>query len=453
MSFRDNILRVFSANFLSMISGIIIGFIVPAILSLESYSYVKTYMFYISYVGILHFGFTDGMYIKYGGKNIKEINKNELKCEHRIYITIQIIMTIIFIIIGLINNDIIIILLGISILPTNALSFYRLLYQATGQFNKYAKMSYLYNVMNLSLNIILALILKSDNYIYYCLISFISNFVVYIMLELDFNRVISGVEIKYNSTVWNNIRIGFFVMLGNLSVLLFYAIDRWFIKIFLSVNDFAYYSFAVSMLNVINLLVNSISITFYNYLAKGENKEKIKKIKKYFLILGGFASGGYFIFDCIVSLFIKKYIPALSIISISFASYPYMIIITALYVNLYKARKNEKKYFKVVIGMLIISLLYNIIAIYVFGTSESIAIATILSFITWYIYSMKDFNYLKADINEVIYLTIILLLFLVFSHYFNWFIGGVLYLLSLIIIDFVFFKKEINEVVNIILKK
>ena len=70
MNLRNNIIKIFSVNFLSMISSIVIGFIVPAVLSIEAYSNVKTYAFYISYVGCLHLGFVDGMYMKYGGKDI-----------------------------------------------------------------------------------------------------------------------------------------------------------------------------------------------------------------------------------------------------------------------------------------------------------------------------------------------------------------------------------------------
>ena len=54
MNLKRNILRIFSANFLTMISGILLGFVVPAVLSVDSYAYFKTYTFYISYIGLLH---------------------------------------------------------------------------------------------------------------------------------------------------------------------------------------------------------------------------------------------------------------------------------------------------------------------------------------------------------------------------------------------------------------
>ena len=453
MSLKNNILRIFSANFLTMISGIIIGFVVPAILSIESYSYVKTYMFYLSYIGFLHFGFIDGMYIKYGGKEINEIEKSELKSEHKVFTIMQLIVTIIFIITGILNSNIIMILMGLSIIPINTVSFHKMFYQATGQFKEYAKASYVYTSIYLGLNILLALVFRNQNYIYYCIASLFSNIIVYILLEIKFYKNTNGIKVKYNWEVFNNIKVGFFVLLGNLSVLLFYAIDRWFIKIFLGIEDFAYYSFAVSMLNIINLLINAIAITFYNYLSKGEDEDKIKKMKNYFLILGGFAGLGYFVLASIVSIFLTKYIQALNIISISFSAYPYMIVINALYVNLYKARKNEKKYLKVVACMLIISVIYNTIAILSWKSSEAIAIATTLSFITWYMYSMKDFKYLKSSLKEGIYLSCLLCAFLIFSNCFNWLIGGIGYLIIIIIMNAVFYKKEIINIISIVQRR
>ena len=230
--------------------------------------------------------------------------------------------------------------------------------------------------------------------------------------------------------------------------MMFYAIDRWFIKLFFDVDSFAYYSFAISMLNIINLLVSAVSVTFYNYLSKGEKEEEVKKLKNVFLILGGFASLGYFAFAAIVSIMIKKYIPALNIIAISFAAYPYMIVINALYVNLYKARKNEKRYVKVVFFMVLISAIYNTVAMFISKTPEAIAVATTLAFITWYIYSIKDFGYLTITKKEFIYLLVLIVSFLTLSNNFSWLVGGLAYLTILIILNFITFNKEIKELLK-----
>lgn len=452
MNLKRNILRIFSANFLTMISGILLGFVVPAVLSVDSYAYFKTYTFYISYIGLLHLGFVDGMYIKYGGKELIDLDKSEFKLEHRVFIIFQIIITLLCLVIALVKKDIILILFSLSIIPINTFAFFSLFYQSIGEFKKYTNITYVYTIIYLLLNVILAVVFRNDNYILYCITSIIANGIVFLYLEFKYFKQFKGIKAKYDSKVWNNIKVGFFILLGNLSVLMFYAIDRWFIKFFYTVSDFAYYSFAISMLNIINLLISSISIAFFNYLSKGENVEKIKKLKDYFLILGVFASFGYFVFAGIVNIILRKYIHALDIIAVSFASYPYMIVINALYVNLYKARKKEKMYFKVVIFMVIISAFYNTIAMIINKNPVSIAVATTLSFITWYLYSVKDFRYLKSTKKEILYLGINTVSFLALSNFFNWLIGGVVYFIIAIVTTIILFKKEIIEIYRIIVK-
>lgn len=91
----------------------------------------------------------------------------------------------------------------------------------------------------------------------------------------------------------------------------------------------------------------------------------------------------------------------MNIIAISFSAYPYIIVINIVIVNLYKARKEERKYLKVVLKMLGIAFLYNLITTILFKNSILIAASTTASFITWYFYSLKDFSYLFKDKKEL----------------------------------------------------
>lgn len=446
MNIKKSILKVFSANFLQLISGIIIGFVVPAVLSIEGYANLKTYMLYVSYIGLFHFGFIDGLYIKYGGKKIDEISKNELKGEHTFLIIFQIVISLLLFLLGLCRNDIVIILFSISILPIMIQAFHKYIYQATGNFGKYSNIIYIYTIFYTILNVILAFIFHSQNYVLYCLTTFVANLFSTIMFEIKFIINYKDVKIKINKDdIKNTIKIGFIVLLGNLAVVSLFGIDKWFVKLFLTTEDFAYYSFAVSMLNIINTLVNAISVTFYNYLFTNNSNENIEKLKNYLITLGGFASLGYFVLAFIVKYFIEKYIPSLNIIAITFAVFPYMILINALYVNLYKVNKNEKKYFKVVISMLLISIIYNIIAIVVFKNTTSIAFATILTLITWVIYSTYDLKNVKTTKKMYIYMFLLTTFFLICTQCFNWLIGGIIYFVIFIILTWLLNKNVIKE--------
>ena len=452
MNLKKSILKVFSVNFLQLISSLIIGFIIPEILSLDDYANLKTYTLYVSYIGLFHLGFLDGLYIKYGGKKINDINKGELKSEHNFLIIFQLIISIILCLISILLKNVVLTLFSISILPIMIQAFHKYIFQATGEFNSYSKIMNIYTIVYTILNVILALIFKNKDYVLYCLTTFIANFVSVIVFEYKFLKKYKEKDCRIDkNNILKNIKVGFFVLLGNLSVVGLFGIDKWFVKLFLSTEDFAYYSFAVSMLNLVNVLVNAISITFYNYLFSNNSAEKINKIKRYLIILGGFASLGYFALSFIVTNFIKKYIPSLDIIAITFSIFPYMILINALYVNLYKINKNEKHYFKVVISMLIISIIYNIIAVNIFNNTIAIAFATILTLATWVIYSTIDIDKVKFDKIELVYFLLITGIFLFSAHFFNWWIGGVIYMCSYILITFITNKNLLVEIKKLII--
>lgn len=453
MDLKKNLLRVFSANLLTLITGLVVGFLVPNILSIENFANVKTYTFYVSYIGFLHFGFIDGMFIKYGGKDRGKLSKDELKAEHNFFIVMQLLITLIFLSIALIKKDFVIFLMALSIIPINTFTFHKFLYQATGEFKKYANISYLYTIVELALTLSLVFFFKSDRYVLYCLTSFTANLLVFLILEYKFHCEFKEIKSKYDKFLWNNIKVGIFILAGNLAVILFYAIDRWFVKIFFTTYDFAYYSFAVSMLNIINTLVSGVAVTFYNHLSKGEKEDEVKSLKNYFLIIGVFSTGAYFVLSGIVNLFLPKYLPSLNIIGISFLCYPYMIVINALYVNLYKVRKAEKKYLKVVLTMLTLAFVLNLIGAILFKNTLAIAMATTISFVIWYFYSIKDFKYLKPEIKEVFYLTIAFVVFLLVQNNLNWFLGGVSYGLVVVITTVIFYKKEVEEIKNQVLRK
>lgn len=449
MSLKKNILRVFSANFIQLLSSIIVGFFVPAILSVDGYANLKTYTLYISYIGMLSFGFIDGIYIKYGGQNIDNIDRGILKGEHYFLIIFQFIIMITFFIISVLTKDIIIFLFAITILPTVMVGFHQNLNQATGNFKKYTRMMYIYSILYMVINVILALIFKSQNYIYYCVVSFICNLIVFIIYEYKFMKQLTGIKAIINKKdIINNMKIGFFILLGNIAVISFYSIDKWFVKLLLSTQDFAFYSFAISMLNIVNTLITAISIIFYNYLFNNNNKEKIKRLETYLLILGSIASISYFVLAFIVNNFIEKYLPSLDIIAITFATFPYLVVIKALIVNLYKVNENKKQYVKVVSYMLIVSIIYNIIAYTISHSMQAIALATLCAFITWYIYSSITVKNLFLDKKNLIFTFFITIIFLLTSHLNNYIIGGLVYTITLIICIITLYKDITKEILK-----
>lgn len=453
MHMKKDVIKVFSSNFINLFIGLIMSFLVPNFLSLDQYAFLKTFTLYVSYVGILHFGFNDGIYIKYGGKLQEKIDREKLKGEHKFLFLFQLAVTIIICLIGFLIHDMILVVFSICILPVNLQNLFRFLYQAIGEFNIYSKIMIIPSILLLIINLFNIYILKINNSWPFILGNIIVYYLVFVILELHFLKNNKNIEAKIDfHEIKQHFKIGFVIMIANLSVLFFYSIDRWFIKFSLSLEEFAIYSFAISMLNIANTLISSITLTLYPYLARKQDEETIYKIKTYFILLGTLACGAYFGFDFIVSNFLKKYIDSLNIISILFAAYPAIIVINALYINLYKVRKLEKKYALTIFKMLIVSIVLNCLALFINKSSISIAAATTVSFFVWYFYSNKDFNEIKIGTLEVVYLFISTITFLFINYKFNWLIGFILYYLIIVLLNFLFYKNEFIEITKNILR-
>jgi len=337
----EDIIKVLSSNIIRLIIGIVSGLLVPKFLGIENYAIYKTFGLYVGYVGILHFGFVDGLYIKYGGINKGDIPKIQLKSEMLFLLFNQLTITSLGVVIIIITGyDIKIILpVCIAIIPTNMITFYNFLYQATGRFTEYARLNSIQPILNLIAIVLIIFVLRENSpYLFINANLFILYFIFLVLFYISFYNLkdIKSANIFTIKNV-NNITVGIFIMFGNLSLMLFYSMDRWFVKILLTNIDFAYYSFAVSMMGVVTMLTNSITIAFYPFLARmGENKNILTKSYKYLIILGTASSGIFFLFKFVVYKFLPNYILSLDVIAILFVGLPAISIINVIYVNLYK---------------------------------------------------------------------------------------------------------------------
>ena len=138
MSIKKGIVYVFIANVINLIISLFTGFVLPKILSIETYSSIKLFQLYITYIGILHLGFADGMYLRIGGKNLENINKEEVQQEFKTFKIFQLLVTILAIIVSIILKNQMLLFCSLVILPINVGNYLRQVYQAIGLFKKYS---------------------------------------------------------------------------------------------------------------------------------------------------------------------------------------------------------------------------------------------------------------------------------------------------------------------------
>ena len=452
---KKGVLYVFIANIISLTIGIFSGFVLPKFLSIETYANIKLFQLYITYIGIVSLGFADGMYLRLGGKKIENINKKEVKKEFNTFKIFQLITAILSIMICFMLNNKILLFCTLVIFPINISNYLRNFYNAIGLFKNYSRFTNINTIMIFSVNIVLLFLVKTDFYISYIIAYIVVYFIIWLLIEystikiLRTNEKIMQIDIKY---LREDIKSGFLLMIGNFCNVIFTSIDRLFVKYLLGTIKFAFYSFAVSVENLMNVFITPISTVMYNYLCTHKEKKQILNVKKYILIFASAVIVVVFPVKFIVNIWLTKYEESLTVLFLLFAAQYISIMIRCVHINLYKAEKKQNRYFFIMILIVVFSILANGIGYAIFKNMIAIAVATLITNILWFIVGELDFKNYILNLKDYLYIFAILFLFLFCGFIPNAILGCFIYVLTTVVLSFILQKKVLFEVIEMLFK-
>lgn len=79
-----------AANAAALAVTAIVTLGVPKLLGVSEYGYFQLYLFYTSYVGFLHLGWIDGIYLRYGGVRYEDLDRQVLSGQFRLFSAIEV---------------------------------------------------------------------------------------------------------------------------------------------------------------------------------------------------------------------------------------------------------------------------------------------------------------------------------------------------------------------------
>lgn len=429
MSIKKGIVYVFIANVINLIISLFTGFVLPKILSIETYSSIKLFQLYITYIGILHLGFADGMYLRIGGKNLENINKEEVQQEFKTFKIFQLLVTILAIIVSIILKNEMLLFCSLVILPINIGNYLRQVYQAIGLFKKYSNFMNINTLLIFFINLILLFIVKTDNPQIYIICYIIAYIIYWIIIERETTKIFGKRKVKADKKfLFEDIKNGFLLMIGNFCNVIFTGIDRIFVQNLLGSIKFAFYSFAVSVENLMNVFITPISTVMYNYLCNNKSKEQIINLKNMILLFASVVVIAIFPAKFIVEIWLQKYLDSLDVLFLLFAAQCITILVRCVHVNLYKAEKKQNRYFVIMMAVVVLSIILNILLFVLVGTMEAIALATLITSIVWFIIGEIDFKEYRMKAKNYIYIFLSIFTFLICGQIGNTILACLIYM-------------------------
>lgn len=446
-------LYVLFANILTMCINIITNFLLPGALSEDTYAAIKTFQLYMNFVGVFHLGYVDGVYLKYGGADITDISGKKLSTLLSTLRIFQFCTSILVVMVSLVVKDYVLLMFAFAIAPVNIAALTKMLYQAVGEFKRYSKITNLTTILTFVVNILLCVFVKTDNYISYLVSYVVVNTFIWIILEINVRKHFENFKKPKAFDLKEfkeNVISGIALMCGNFASFMLTAMDRWFVKFTLETHFFAQYSFAVSMENMLNLAVTPVTVPLYNYLCTEKDKKKIRVAHGAVTLFAVVLVSVAFFAGIAVDLILPNYKEAKGIIYFLFAAQGFQIVIKGIYVNLYKAEKQQKRYFIKLFIVLVSGALFNFICFTFWHDMAAYALGTLLSAIFWYIISLFDFRELIFMCKrDVVFLMAEMVVFLGCGLT-TPLIGLIIYIVITVILSFSLMNKFMKDIYKLI---
>jgi O-antigen/teichoic acid export membrane protein len=281
INFIKNFSYTLLSNLVAMIISTIIILVVPKLIGVEDYGYWQLYLFYSSYVGILHFGWNDGIYLRYGGREYRELNKSLFFSQFWMLVILQILMAAI--IIG-VSTYIVIDINRLHIYKMTAVCMlivnirYMLIYilQATNRIKEYAQITLMEKLLYCCL-ILLILFAGVKQYKLLIDVDILAKFLsliysTYCCRDIVFKKI-SIFYLNFRETI-ENVNVGTKLMFANIASMLIIGIVQFGIERTWDVTTFGKVSLTISVSNLIMVFINAIGIVMFPVLRR-TSEEKL----------------------------------------------------------------------------------------------------------------------------------------------------------------------------------
>jgi Membrane protein involved in the export of O-antigen and teichoic acid len=466
LKINKSIFQVLIGQIIVLISGVLIGFLVPKALGEYNYGIYKTYTLYLTYFGMMHFGFIEGVYLKYSGKMYDEIDYRELRTLTIILFSIDtiVVTSTIFISLVFLQNEykIIFLLLALTIIPNHFLGYLRTISQVTMRFKEFSILNIIQSIFQiLSCLIIFFLWSYTSSYqspYLFIILVIISYIIVLLIYIVNYRKILFGkiYKLKEVKSLCKEIFFnGSILLISNTIVTLILNLDRQFVNVLFDYNTYGSYSFAYSILSLFTTIISTISVVVFPMMKTTSPKTLEKhyiEFSSLLLMLLFFCIIGFFPIAYIVETFLQDYMDSIIIFKIIIPAISFSSSISILMHNYFKVFGKHKQYFFICFCILILSFCANFIAYKISYHTYPISIASVICLFIWYVvcdrYLLSKMK-LKNMKNMIYILIMIAVFYLIVFLIPNILVQLVTYIFLFLTISIGFYHKTIANYIKL----
>lgn len=277
-----NITYTFLAKLVSLLVSLCMVMLVPKFLSVSDYGLWQLFLFYFSYLGFLHFGWADGIYLRYAGKTFSELDPSLFAGQFYALMGQQILMAalgavVCFLLVESPEKQTA--LLGALCLAplVNFNTLCSFILQITNRIRAFAQQM-LAERLSLVLMVGLLVLMGLGSYdnIWWAKVA---SLLATVGLGAWFCRSLLHPSLPPWGEVWQeaglNLRVGIKLMFANIASMLIIGIVRYGISLGWDVETFGRISLTLAISNFFMVFISSVSVVFFPILKRmGEERAR-----------------------------------------------------------------------------------------------------------------------------------------------------------------------------------
>ncbi len=440
--------------------------VVPKVLGVVEYGYYKTFTLYLVYAMMLHFGFSDGILLIYGGKDYQEINQKEFRAYTKFFIKFQMIVSTLIVVISFVAcrgmQRYIFSMIGIDALFANLATYYKFISQAVMQFKEYTLRNVIQALMQiLALGVIVVLdrldILQPNGAAYIlCVVLIDAALLVWYMVTYKDLTIGKTDALRERvSQIKKIFAVGILLTISYQVAHLIFILDSQMVEIFFDIKTYSLYAFAYSIANMVTVIISAIATVMFPSLKRLEVRDAVSKFPMLMAtvsVVVFFLLTAYFPMTFFVKWFLPDYTPALKYLQIIMPGLALSSCINMIIFTYYKVLERLKHYLLIALSILLVGGILNCGGYMFFREPVAFSVASIITLIIWYLCSagflVKDFhtNWLKNFVYVLVEMSFFYTVNIVWD-------GGwkamLFYFISFMVTTCLFYRKYVVELINI----
>ena len=456
---KKSILFSVSAQIVSLGVSLLLNLIVPKFISELDYANWQTYMLYVGYVGILHFGLLDGIMLRYSEYDYDELDKEKLRSQFIILLCLLSFAFLVVFGIGIKQNNyiskIVFVMVALAIFSRNIYTYTSYTFQMTNRIGMYASLVIIQRLFY-AIGILCLLFLRVKGFIWFCIVDISADVLGNLYGVLNNKGLYFGKISKISNALKEasiNITSGIILLAANWSSMLLIGGAKMVVQWHWTLLTFGKVSFAFSVSNLFLTFVTAISIVLFpslKRLDKASLPNMYVEIRNAVSLVLFIAMTMYFPGAYILSLWLPKYSESLVYLGILLPIIVFSSKVSLLTNNYLKAYRAEIKMLIINIVSVVLAFILYLFSAYVLDDLSSVMISVVIAVMFRSIISEIVVSRIigKQFLPEYIIELIITTGFIISARLFSLLKGAILYLIILAI--YLLLKK--NEVKKLLHK-